>query len=291
MNVLCDTGNQLNSDEMLGWGKAFVSAGNNFLFLKREEKSILDAFNEKKPDIFITDFNLVNRATKKAIENNKYCKFIIFISNQEQKKQIENNNVFFISQNNIENCLNVIPSCDIFLCLKPQKQKSMICDISYVGDYFYEKVFNKCFEKFYIKCWGNSKWPFVNFIGSIKNDKIKNVICSSKMSFYSDNLNNKNWPLNVYGCKGLIINYKSLWLKNILINNDFYVEKEEDFFNLIESILNKSKNIESNIEENYNHVIKNHLCHNRISNILYNIGYEEESKKCLNAAMEIIQKY
>ena len=48
MNILCVHGEQLNIEEFSGWGKAFISCGHDFLFLKQKEKPILDAFYEKK---------------------------------------------------------------------------------------------------------------------------------------------------------------------------------------------------------------------------------------------------
>ena len=291
MNILCDLENSLEEIELYGWAKVFVSCGHDFLFLDRSQKAILDAFEEKKPDIFITHINALNRATKKAIERNDYCKSIVIINQNEDKQKLENKkNIFFISQNNLD-CLKIEPSCDIFLCIKPRTELSMISDFSYVGDYVKENVFSKFFSKFRVKCWGKTLWPYPNYLGKIKNEKIKNIICSSTLSFFSDDLKNKNWPLYCYMCNKAVINYKSDWLKSILINNETYFSNEEEMFNEIFKILKNEQKLIENIKSNHEHVKNNHLSHHRVSDILNYIGFSEESKRCLNAVMEMMKKY
>lgn len=291
MKILCDMEEPLDLTEITGWGKVFVNINHDFLFIKRKEKAILDAFEEKKPDIFISHVELTNRATKKAILNNKNCKSIIFINSEEDKEKFEKDlNILFISKNKLEKTFYVKPSCDIYLCLNPSIDNNMISDICYVGDFIKDDVFSKCFEMFRFKCWGNSKWYTPKFLGKIKDEKIKNIIFSSCMSIYTENIKNKNWPLYVYACKKPLLSYKNEWFKNFIKQNDLCFDNEDEFFKTIISIISNPEMIQENINVNRDFIINNHLSHHIVSDILSIAGFSEDSDKCLNAAKEIIQK-
>ncbi len=291
MNILCDIDNPLDEVEMTGWGKVFVSLNHSFLFLKRKEKAILDAFEEKKPDIFITHIDLINRATKKAIEKNNNCKSVIFINTDDDKEKLKNiDNIIWVS-NNKNSALLIEPSCDLYLCLKPKTELSMISDICYVGDFIKNNIIDKLFNNFKTKFWNKKVWPYETYLGNLKFEKTKNAICSSTLSFYFDELKNKKWPLYVYMCKKPVINFGSKWLKSMLINNDLNFEDEDLAIDCIKKIIKNSELATLNIEHNYDYVKNNHLSHHRVSAILDYAGFKEEARKCLTAVMEITEKY
>ena len=292
MNILCDMEKPLDLTEITGWGKVFLNIGHNFLFIKRNEKAILDAFEEKKPDIFISHIDLINRATKKAIQNNKNCKAIIFVNTDEDKQKIEDHsNTFFISKNNLQDIFYIKPSCDIHLCFNINIDLNMVSDICYVGDYIKDDIFSKCFEMFRFKCWGNTKWPTPKFLGKIKDEKIKNIIFSSHMSIFTNNCKNYNWPLYVYLCNKPLLNYKNETLKNFINNSQLYFEDEDEFLKTIISIISNPDMIQENVETNKSFILNNHLSYHIVSGILKNIGMSEDADKCLNVVEKIIQKY
>ena len=292
MNVLCDMEYPLDEKEMFGWGKAFSSIGYDFFFLNRKEKAIIDAFEEKKPSIFITHATLLNRASCKAIVKNEYCKAFVFIDSEEDKEKLKDKpNVFYISKNENLNCMFIEESCDLYLSLKPKTNINMICDICYIGDYVKECILSKCFSMFRVKCWGNTKWPFTTYLGKIKPDKIKDAICSSTTSLYLDDLNNKSWPLYTYLCNRPIVSYKSTWLKNVLKDKSLCFSDEESFFENLLNIIRNPEIAYENIKINSEFIKNNHLSHHRVSAILDAIGLKEDSVKCINVAMDLIKKY
>lgn len=292
MNILCDIEYPLNQKELHGWGKAFSSIGYNFLFLNRKEKAILDAFEEKKPIIFITHSSLLNRASCKAIKNNPYCKTFIFIDSEEDKEKIKNQeNVFYISKNKDVESFFIEESCDFYLCLRPKTNINMISDICYVGDYVEESIFSKCFSVLKVKCWGNTKWPFTTYLGKIKSEKIKDAICSSTMSLYVDEFNNKSWSLYTYVCNRPVISYNSAWLKNFLVDKSLCFSKEEDFFENLLNIIRNPEMAYENVRVNSQFIKNNHLSHHRVSDILNIAGFKEDSIKCMNVVTDLIKKY
>lgn len=292
MNIISDIGNKYQEFEMLGFGKALTHIGHDFLFIKRKEKAILDAFAEKTPQIFFTYFNFIDRATIKAIIQNKKCKTFIFIENEEQIEKLKKiENIIFISNKNINGIKNIEPSCDIFNTLKPKSDDNLKSDICYIGDYKNNFILNKFINNYKTKVFSNELWPHINNIGKIKNNKIKDVIFSSKLSVYDDNCENFSWPLYVYMCERPVINFKSIALNNLLNKNDIYVNNDNEFNNILVKIINNDNEYKELISLNKKYIQNNHLCHNRISDILNYAGFEEESLKCLNAAKEIIKKY
>ena len=292
MNVISDYEYPLDVLEISGIGKAFTSIGYNFLLIKRKEKEILDAFAEKKPDIFITHISMIDRATYKAIKNNQNCKTFIYVEKENDLDKFKDfKNVFFISKQINKFSIFLPPSCDIYLCLKPELEESMISEICYIGNYKKDFVLNNFFNDFDVKCWGKTIWPFNSYLGLLKQNKLKNAIFSSKTSIYDDNCENKTWPLYFYMCNKPIINFKSIWLHEFLNKNSILINTEEELLNEIQDIIKDNNKHKENIETNTKNISNNHLCHNRVSAILDYADLKEDSLKCLNVAKEITKKY
>ena len=289
MNILCDMEYPIDIQEIKGWGKVFVSLNHNFLMIKRKEKAILDAFYEKKPDVFISHIDLIDRATLKAFDKYKDCIKIIFVKKENFNNLSNFKNINFISYSNINNILQIEESCDIFNFLKPNMVNSLISDISYVGNYEKETILNKICNIFDVKIFSETKWPCSNHIGFVRDEYVKNIIFSSKLSIYLDDLKNKKWALNSYLCGRPVLNFKSDWLKNILKNNCFYFDDEKKLINQIHDILTDNIKTKEIVETNKNFVLNNHLSHHRISSILEYCGLKEESNKCLIAAQKIVK--
>lgn len=292
MLVLSDIENPLDVKEIYGWAKVFVSIGHDFIFLYRKEKAILDAFEEKNPNIFITHNDLLNRASIKAINNNQNCIPIIFINKDDEKNlKINNKKAIFICKEEKQDCLIIKPSCDIYSCLNPTLEKHMISDLCYVGKYCDDKILNKFFIDFNIKFWGSTKWPYSTYLGKIKDEEIKNAIFSSKFLYYSNNLNNEKWILYSYMCNKPVLIFQSNNLKFYLKDHSLFFENEEELFEKAIQIKKHAIDLKSNILSNKSHIKNNHLSHHRVSAILDYAGLKEESKKCQKSLEQILEKY
>lgn len=65
--ILCEYSEGGSSYVRAGWGRAFTACGHQFAFWVPSQKSILDAMNEFRPDIFLGTTYGVDRALHKAI--------------------------------------------------------------------------------------------------------------------------------------------------------------------------------------------------------------------------------
>lgn len=288
MNILCVYGEQLNIEEFSGWGKALISCGHEFLFFKQKEKSILDAFYEKKPDLFITCESAFDRATKKAINLYPKCKVIIFYKNTS----------FLENKNFHENvyCLNSFdPSVDIYPLLKGKLKANLISDINYVGEYIDDNdnvILNTLSENgFIVKVWGEKKWPYRQYLGKAKENLVKDIIMSCSLSVSSDLFSGEIWPLKVFASGKPCILYRSAKTKDLIGADNFNYEDEESFFKAIIDLLQNPDSLNDEVERINKDVRNNHTSHNRVAKLFNIMGMEQESDKCLLELKKILEKY
>jgi hypothetical protein len=284
MNILCVKSKELSTKEFYGWGKAINSSGNNFVFWDKEKKPVLDVFYEKKPDAFMVHANDVDRATKKAIVSYNECKTVIFNGSEEMKYH---ENVFISPLPN--------KSLDIYNFIAYKRQERFFSNINYVGDYVDVKdnVFLNLLnnQSLCIKLWGNTKWPYRQYVGKIKSDLVKDVISSCSLSLYSDLFSDFSWALQVFSCGKPCFMYKSKMSCDLLGASNFNYETEED---LVFSMIDFLRNTESLEEEVFSireNIRNNHTSHNRASDFLNIIGLKEEAEKCIIELQKIILKY
>lgn len=288
MNILCSHGGKLNIEEFSGWGKSFMSIGHDFLFFKNKEKPILDAFYEKKPDIFITHESFIDRATKKAINLYDSCKTIIFYENSSF---LENNkfheNVYCLKKLN--------PSVDIYNVISPTVRTNLISDINYIGEYIDndDNIFLNMLNDngFIIKVWGDKKWPYVQYLGKIKESLIKDIIVSCSLSISSDLFSDENWALKVFACGKPCILYRSDKTKNLISASNFNYDDEDSFLKAIIDFLQNPESLQEEVEEIRNDIRNNHTSHNRASELFNILGMKEDSDKCLVELRKILIKY
>ena len=60
-----------------------------------------------------------------------------------------------------------------------------------------------------IKVWGNTKWPYRQYVGKLKSDLVKDAISSCSLSLYSDLFSDFSWALQVFSCGKPCFMYKS----------------------------------------------------------------------------------
>lgn len=292
MNILCSRSKQLSMTEFSGWGKAFISCGHNFLFFLEKEKAILDAFYEKNPNIFITHEDILNRPTKKAINNYSSCKTIIFCKDDTLKSQkIFHDNVFYVYPDSDI----LYPSLDVYSVLRAKIEPRFISDINYVGEYvdvednvFLNMLSNKGFV---VKIWGEKKWPYVQYLGKIKEPSIKNIIRSASLSVYSDLFSDFGWFLKVFSCDKPCFAYKSKKSFDIIKASNFNYDDEDDFLRAIIDFLQNPESVEEQLVEIKNEIMYKHTAHSRVCSFFEMLGMKEESEKCHTELQKILTKY
>jgi len=284
MNVLCVKSKELSTKEFYGWGKAVNSSGNNFIYWNKGKKPILDVFYEKKPDVFIVHTNDVDRATKKAIALYNDCKTVIFNGSEEMKYH---ENVFVLPLPN--------KSLDIYNFIVYKKQERFFSDINYVGDYIDidENIILSLLndKSLCIKLWGNTKWPYRQYVGKLKSDLVKDVISSCSLSLYSDLFSDFSWVLQVFSCGKPCFMYKSKSSSDLLGASNFNYETEEDLVFSMIDFLRNPESLQKEVFRIRENIRSNHTSHNRVSDFLNTIGLKEEAKKCIVELQKITSKY
>ena len=284
MNILCVKSKELSTKEFYGWGKAINSCGNNFIFWDKNKKPVLDVFYEKKPDAFMVHANDVDRATKKAIVSYNECKTVIFNGSEEMKFH---KNVFISPLPN--------KSLDIYNFINYKKQDRFFSDINYVGNYvdIKDNVFLNLLnnQSLCIKVWGNTKWPYRQYVGKLKSDLVKDVISSCSFSLYSDLFSDFSWVLQVFSCEKPCFMYKSKASCDLLGASNFNCETEEDLVFSALDFLQNPESLEKEVGRIRKNIRDNHTSHNRASDFLNIIGSKEEAEKCMIELQKITSKY
>lgn len=80
MRILCQSVNCAPRCVRIGWGHAFINAGNEFFFWEKENAAIFDAMSQINPDIFICNTYDVDEAIFRCIKARPEMKVAMFAS-------------------------------------------------------------------------------------------------------------------------------------------------------------------------------------------------------------------
>lgn len=199
-------------------------------------------------------------------------------------------------------------AADIYTYLPhTQFNKSLQCDIAFIGGYWsfkssgidpYLRPITYPVGKYNIKLFGNSIWPYPQYCGTIPIEREKElyqsaIICPNFFephAIFFPELNERVFQLAI--SKAFCINTPAIGLKDIYTQYENIIANDPlHFEDLVHMYWINPELRQNSIDLCYNTIVKNHTYNNRISNLLFSLGYEEESKKCLELKDEYLESY
>ena len=201
--------------------------------------------------------------------------------------------------------VSLIHAGDIFEYSLQPKSNLFSCDVGFVGGYWPYKA--KSLDKFLIplchpvgkykvKIFGNSDWPVVQYLGTIKSKNVSSFFQSATVCPNISEPHSQDFgydiierPFKILMSGGFCISdYVESMANDVFTNEEIiFAKTPEEFETLIEYYVNNPDERMKHIEAGYNSVMSKHTYYHRMAKMFEELEMPEEAEKC----METLKNY
>jgi len=307
-----------------GIAKAFQIKGHEVLFwhqIQPEGIPAFDIFDTFEPDFFIGQGYNLDRATIKCIKSRPHIKVLlkvgcwgpvcddidteeypILMHTEEEVANVEqissdklvlfnyvhpNRKDYLMNAwEGVAKTIGLLPAADPSIYFPEMHDKSLECDIGFVGGYWPYKgqnldkyIIPLCYPvgKYNIKIFGNQPWPVSQYMGIIDNNTVRKLFSSATIcpnvsephaNIFGFEVNERVFKLAA--SKAFFISDPIASLtEDIFTKNEAVVSKNpEEFHSLAEEVINNPEVRENHISSCYETVMKSHTYAHRVNEIM-----------------------
>lgn len=201
--------------------------------------------------------------------------------------------------------VSVMNAADIFEYTKGNKQKKYECQLAFCGGFwgYKSQILNEWFLplcsnfKYSIKIFGNQSWPVPQYHGFINDNEVKHLFSSAQIcpNFHEPHSHEYHYdiverPFKLASNKSFIISDYVGGLEKLFGDSLVMAKTPQEFKEKVDYFLDNPKEKERYVEEMYNKVINNHTYFSRVTQVLIELGLEEEAEKSIEKRKDVFER-
>lgn len=195
MKALIQTGHRYDQD-MAGFTNALAEVGVECMLWSESKVSAFAAFDECKPDMFVSSTGLMTRALTKCFDKYK-PKVALFVDEpcefEVKPDVVMSYGVIDADKYNDSKKLAVYPCVNMNVVTNPKEDPSLKCEVLYVGGYntavrpLINKYVVPLAQDFKLRIYGPGNWIVPNALGTIYYGNVKNAMLNADSFIYLSN--------------------------------------------------------------------------------------------------------
>lgn len=206
------------------------------------------------------------------------------------------------------NPVSMLSAADVFDYMGGKRREELVCDLGFVGGYWEYKArnldpyllqFSHPVGKYNLKIFGNQGWPGAFYLGWISNDRVKDLFLSATICPNVSEPHSQDFgydiierPFKILAAGGFCISdYVQSMAEDVFTDDEIpFAKTPKEFKELVDHYLENPDERIPHMQKGQKCVLTKHTYFHRVSTMLRELGFAEESEKCDNVYSEILNQ-
>ena len=203
--------------------------------------------------------------------------------------------------------VSILHAADVFEYVNGQHVPYLSSDITFVGGYwpYKSKTLDEYIVKlchpvgeYYIKIFGGSDWPVVQYLGKIQGENVKHAFRSATVCPNVSEPHSQEFgydiierPFKILAAGGFCVSdYVESMANDVFTNQEIvFAKNPKEFKKLIDYYINHPEEREPYIQRGYHSIITQHTYFHRVAKMFEELGNTQESQRCLQTLESMVE--